>query len=120
MVWNPEKYGILLSQYCDKNFVKATVLLHTQKNADVAKELISRKKNISSALWKLRKFTITLLWQKFCESNDFTKEITKELIWRKKLWGEKIFQFSTLWIAEIYVHTVPSHFFGKNFVKTTF
>ena len=28
-------------------------------------------------VWKLRKFTLTLFWQKFRESNIFTKEITK-------------------------------------------
>ena len=34
-------------------------------------------------LWKLWKFTVvTLFWQKFRESNVFTKEYTKELIWR--------------------------------------
>ena len=33
-------------------------------------------------LWKLRKFILTHFCQKFRESNGFTKEITKELIWR--------------------------------------
>ena len=31
----------------------------------------------SATLLKLRKFTHTLFWQKFRESNEFTKEITK-------------------------------------------
>ena len=30
-----------------------------------------------STVWKLRKFTLTLFWQKFHESDIFTKEITK-------------------------------------------
>ena len=34
-------------------------------------------------VWKLRKFTLTPFWQKFRESNIFTKESTKQLIWRK-------------------------------------
>ena len=31
-------------------------------------------------VWKLQKFTFTHFWQKFRESNDYTKQITKELI----------------------------------------
>ena len=30
-----------------------------------------------TTVWKLRKFTLTHFWQKFRESNTFTKEITK-------------------------------------------
>ena len=43
---------------------------------------ISKLFNIDSGdtLWKLRKFILTLFWQKFRETNVFTKEITKELI----------------------------------------
>ena len=33
-------------------------------------------------VWKLRKFTLTLLWQKFRESNTFAKELTTDLISR--------------------------------------
>ena len=33
-------------------------------------------------MWKLRKFTLTLFWQKFRESNGFTKEVTLKLISR--------------------------------------
>ena len=33
-------------------------------------------------MWKFRKFTLTHFWQKFRESNVFTVEIAKELIWR--------------------------------------
>ena len=34
----------------------------------------------NSAVWKLWKFTVTHLWQKFRENNVFTKEVTKQLI----------------------------------------
>ena len=37
--------------------------------------------DLQITLWKLRKFTITHFWQKFRESNVFTKEP----IWRKKV-----------------------------------
>ena len=48
-------------------------------------------------LWKLRKFSLTRLWQKFRESNGFTKEVTKELISRNIFQWERISRFSTLW-----------------------
>ena len=32
---------------------------------------------LHSTVWKLRKFTLTLFWQKFRENNDFTNKITK-------------------------------------------
>ena len=60
---------------------------------------ISRKKSSKRSLlttWKLRKFTVTLLWQKFRESNVFTKENTKESIWRNFLCVTVNFSFSTL------------------------
>ena len=31
-------------------------------------------------VWKLRKFSHTLFWQKYRENNDFTKEVTKYLV----------------------------------------
>ena len=42
---------------------------------------------------ELRKFTLTLFWEKFRESNAFTKQITKELIWRKKISVRVYFSF---------------------------
>ena len=65
----------------EKYFVKISSYL-------VWNVLISRKfcENVSKVklhtLWKLQKFTLTLFWQKFRETNVFTKEITKQLIWR--------------------------------------
>ena len=47
-------------------------------------------------VWKLQKFTLTHFWQKIRESNVFGKEITNELISRKKIWWEEISCFSTL------------------------
>ena len=59
---------------------------------------ISRKKRtekLCSTLWNLRKFTLFHLWQKFRESNVFTKEVTKELISREKI-GFSSFFFTFL------------------------
>ena len=62
----------------------------------------------------------TLFSQKFRENNGFTKEITKQLIWRNFFLWERISRFSTLWaqcvgIMEIYFQ----HFLviRKNSVK---
>ena len=46
------------------------------------------------------KFTLPLFWQKFHESNVFTKEITKELIWRNIFSVRVNFSF---------FHTVHTH-----------
>ena len=47
----------------------------------------------SSTVWKLQKFplVIFLILQKFRESNGFTNEITKALIWRKIFFGNSKF-----------------------------
>ena len=46
---------------------------------------------LADAVWKLRKFTLTtLVWQKFRESNIFTKEITKFDL-TKKIFSESKF-----------------------------
>ena len=38
-------------------------------------------------LWKLRKFTLTLFWQKFRESDGFTNKITTYIVdLTKKIW----------------------------------
>ena len=52
-------YRNLLSRIFDKIFVKVTVLL---------------KHSVESTAWKLRKFSLVLFWQKFRESNIFTKK----------------------------------------------
>ena len=49
-------------------------------------------------MWQLQKFSLTLFWQKFHESDVFTKENTKELIWRKKMWN-KLF---SKWFHELF------------------
>ena len=56
-------------------------------------------------VWCVWKFIITVFWQKFRESNDFTQEITKELVSRNFC---QINSFHSAEIAEIL-----SHFFRK-------
>ena len=67
-------------------------------------------------MWKLQKFSLTYFWQKFRESNIFTKEVTKELISRNIFWffhtAETVSQCGN------YGNSL-SHIFVKNFVKVT-
>ena len=62
-------------------------------------------------VWKLQKFTLTLFWQKIRESNAFTKWITKELIWRKKILVRVSFSF---------FHSVLPLWKLRNFTSTVF
>ena len=57
------------------------------------------KYHSSSTLWKSWKFTVTHLWQKFRENDVFSKEVTKELIRRKKLSVTVISFFHTVSIV---------------------
>ena len=50
-------------------------------------------RNIQATVWKFQKFTLTLFWQKFRECNDFTKEVSKELILRNIFQVREIFPF---------------------------
>ena len=43
-------------------------------------EILRKMATAHSTVWKLRKFTFTLFWQKFRETNVFTKEIDKYLV----------------------------------------
>ena len=45
----------------------------------IAYWVLQKKEGNNSTMWKLRGFTFTLMhfWQKFRDSNSFTKEITK-------------------------------------------
>ena len=65
---------------------------------------ITKFKNLCT-VWKLRKFTLTLFWQKFRESNSFTnKENTIHLIWR-------IFSRETKFLLwKLLKFTILSHF----------
>ena len=63
-----------------------------------------------SAVWKLLRFSLTHFWQKFRESNDFTKELTNEAIWRNIFWWDWIFRFSTQYIAVLLKN---QHFFRQ-------
>ena len=70
--------------------------------------------NLVYTMWKLRKFLLPLFWQKFRESNVFTKEITKELIF-EIVFIERDFLVFPHCAVQITVWK-----FGKNFVKVTF
>ena len=82
-----ENYGNLLSHICGKNFVKITVLLKKLlyswfdgKNFGESKSFIflhCDSLRTYYTVWKLWKFTVTHLWQKFRENNVFAKEVTK-------------------------------------------
>ena len=63
-------------------------------------------------LWKLRKFILTHFCQKFRESNGFTKEITKELIWRNSFMRMNSSFFQSMEITEFYCHHA---FFSQKF-----
>ena len=55
-------------------------LMYVETISSVEMGTISRNyfcERVLSTVWKLRKFTLTLFWQKSRESNGFTKEITK-------------------------------------------
>ena len=69
--------------------MKATHLLYhsitkARQNFDLTEKigifLNSVESSRVSTVWKFWKFSLTLFWQKFRESNGFTKQITKELI----------------------------------------
>ena len=64
-------------------------------------------------------FTLTLFWQKFCESNALTKEVTKMVVdfTKNNLVREIISSFPhyTVWKLRNFL----SRFFGKKFVKLT-
>ena len=59
----------------------------THSGREEARQLETSKVGVFSVywccwhtVWKLRKFTLTPLWQKIRETNVFTKEIAKKLI----------------------------------------
>ena len=61
---------------------------------------VNKKRNMENlccTVWKLRRYTLMLFWQKFRESNSFTKYIT---VWKLQKCSYSL-----------------SHFFHKNFVK---
>ena len=56
-------------------------------------------------VWKLQKFSLTHFWQKFRESNGFTKWITKELIWRNIFLVRVNFEFFYKVILQLDLHS---------------
>ena len=98
--------------FCEK--VNLTECL--QKNVG---EKLSNYHTVQYTVWKLQKFSLTLFLQKFRESNGFTKEITKLLIWRNFFQWDRISSFSilctkrseayhfyTLWFHEFFAYLV--------------
>ena len=63
---------------------------------------------------KLQKFSLTLFWKKFRESNVFTIEVAKELFSRKVFSVRENFSFFHSVSVEI------TEIFDKNFVKVPF
>ena len=62
---------------------------------------------------------LTLLWQKFRESNVFTTENTKELIWRNFLWMTVNYSiFNTVNCRSLLI--IPNIFFFFRRIKSTF
>ena len=59
-----------------KNFVKVMVLFNNWFDEIFLWTILC------TVVWKVQKFSLTLLSQKFRESNSFPKEITKQLIWQ--------------------------------------
>ena len=117
MIWEQISWNQLLPRFRRKNFVKFIFI----DNIELYSNLIWRKKFRGSEfiiffhtvekreshcrhtlLWKLLKFTLTIFSQIFRESNTFTKEITKALIWRNIFYVRVFFTF---------FHTVCHAFF---------
>ena len=96
-------------------FDVTTFLLQTQSVEKVFKNMVT--------LWKLRKFSLTFFWQKFRETNGFTKEITKELISRNIFSVRENFRnFHTVMghyvvKREIHCHAI---FFSSNQLRVKF
>ena len=51
-------------------------------NPLLSRNFCQKSARVHNTAWKIWKFTVTHLWQKIRESNGFTKEVTKGLIWR--------------------------------------
>ena len=67
-------------------------LVNDKQNAFIiSKKLSSLWMWTCDTVWKLRKFTLTPFWQKFRESNGFTREVPKELNWRNIFFSERDF-----------------------------
>ena len=72
------------------NFVKKPVTVCKLRNFHTVDMLY--------IVWKIQKFPLTRLWLNFSESNGFTIEVTKEVIWRNISLLRVNFSFSTLWV----------------------
>ena len=88
--------------------VKSTNFVLTTRHFMV----VSRNCTLSTVVWNLRKFSLTLFWQKFRESNVFTKEITNKLISRN-FFFDKEGEFLVFYTAILEIY------FCKYYVKST-
>ena len=70
-------------------------------------------------VWKLQKFTLTYFWQKFRESNVFTKGNTKELIWRNIFSVRVNFSFFTS-LCYVLKFFSSNQLFNTSLVNTSF
>ena len=66
-------------------------------------------------VWKMLQFSLTHFWQKIREINGFTKEITKELIWRNIFLVRLNFSFfhTVLWKLLNFTATILSQKFRQ-------
>ena len=109
-VWKNEKFPLISAK---KYFVKST-LVKPLLSRNFCQNMWGRISNIST-LWSahctitlciLRKSTLRHFWQKFRESNVYTKEVTKELMSREK----KKFAFYPT-VTTVQCRNSLSHFF---------
>ena len=83
-----------LKQICFYGSREEGLLNQLQKSVLALLGLVSRpsvpgwNNDLLTTVWKLRKFTFTLFWQKFRESNVFTKGVIKRVDFTKHFFGE--------------------------------
>ena len=114
--WNQLFSNLLVTSLLSRNFCQKSVsenflFFHTMV-WKVPITIFTEKSIFSPCtVWKLPKFALTLFWQKFRQSNSFTVEITKLVIW----WN--IFSVRVNFRN---FHTVPWKEFSKELISRTF
>ena len=73
-------------------------------------------------VWKMLQFSLTHFWQKIREINGFTKEITKELIWRNIFLVRLNFSFfhTVLWKLRNFTATIKPVIMSQKFRQINF
>ena len=119
---------LLSRNFCRKSVEKRKIWSHQkifrQINSlviSLVKTLLSRNFCQKHTLWKLWNSSLTLFRQKFRESNGFTKQITKELIWRNFFQWERISRFSTpcVYFTKLLCYVSHFHEIFFSFLKKT-